>query len=86
MSEKNTGGSAFPVLSPLGPDGTSAVGYPYVSEGMPLRDYFAEIALREIMKVNLELDAEMDDFNSLLRGCTNEAYMWADAMLKAREQ
>lgn len=39
------GGPAFPVLPPLGPDGTSAVGYPYVHMGMSLRDVFAMAAM-----------------------------------------
>lgn len=45
---KDTGGPAFPVLPPLGPDGTSAVGYPYVSGGMTLRDWFATHAPTQI--------------------------------------
>lgn len=44
----DNGGPAFPVLPPLGPDGTGAVGYPYAWGGMTLRDYFVAHAPTEI--------------------------------------
>jgi len=43
------------------------------SEGMDLRDYFAGVAMQKLMGT-----AEIDY-------CCQTAYIWADAMLKARE-
>jgi hypothetical protein len=41
--------------------------------GMTLRDYFAGLAMQKLMG-----SADVDD-------CCKSAFMWADAMLKARE-
>lgn len=42
MSEIDNGGPAFPVLPPLHETGHgSASGYPFIAEGMSLRDWFA---------------------------------------------
>ena len=71
---------AFPCLPPLGPDGTAAVGYPYVSGGMTLRDYFAAKAMHGIM-CGLSQGIRPIDLPSL----ASDAYVIADAMLKARE-
>ena len=82
MSTQRDGGSAFPLLPPLGPDGTSAVGYPYVSAGMTLRDYFAAQALTGM------LANPQGDYSPLLKSAVErfayDAYACADAMLEAR--
>jgi len=44
-----------------------------LEEGMDLRDYFAGLAMQKLMG-----SADVDD-------CCKSAFMWADAMLKARE-
>ena len=95
----NNGGPAFPVLPPLGPDDTAAVGYPYVSEGMSLRDYLAAKAdvgdfdhLSKAVGVAL-LGRSCPSVDAGARGCLEWwaeyraalRYMEADAMLKARE-
>jgi len=59
--------------------------------GMTLRDYFAAKAMQEIMAQAYELEQECfvdDDFSFPDTMCSlaKEAYKWADAMLKAREQ
>ena len=69
MSEKNTGGPAFP-HSRLGSD----------KNGMDLRDYFAAKAMQAILA---RPDAR---FTTTLAFVGGQAYQYADAMLKAREQ
>ena len=69
----DTSGPAFPCLPPLGPDGTAAAGYPYVCGGMTLRDYFAAKAMQMFVE---DLDPSQ---------AANMSYMYADAMIKARE-
>jgi len=86
MSNTNTGGPAFP--SPT--DGMLD------NEGMTLRDYFAAKAMQGLMsteRANTFVDEieglENDDGSGTLFVHTKflalEAYMIADAMLKARE-
>ena len=72
MTEIKDGGPAFP-----------AQFFDERATGMTLRDYFAAQALPEIIRDNMEI--ETDDFNIVLRMVSREAYMWADAMMKARE-
>jgi hypothetical protein len=78
MSNTNTGGPAFPLQS-IGPD--FAPGY----SGMTLRDYFAAKAMqgmladpdtaRTVRKAGRKMDEAVAEL----------AYMFADAMLKARD-
>ena len=69
MSNKNTGGTAFPVQSIYIEDVETN------SRGMSLRDYFAAKAFQ----VRL---AKYDDWT--LTELTEQAYLDADAMLEAR--
>lgn len=69
MSNTNTGGPAFPV-----PGLHENNDY----DGMTLRDYFAAKAMQAIL---LDPRNESDSYNI----DANNAYMVADAMLKARE-
>ena len=60
-------------------------------DGMTLRDYFAAKAMKEIMAQAYELEQECwtdGDFSFPDTMCSlaKEAYKWADAMLKAREE
>lgn len=73
MSDKQTGGSAFPVSEVLNRNGET-IQYP--SEGMTLRDYFAAKAMQAFLTPggSHEYKREAED-----------AYKMADAMLKARE-
>jgi len=94
MSTKNTGGSAFPTQEsePLN-NGERAQ---YAEPGMTLRDYFAAKAIHGILtrevpydfwhriKRFLGFDYDVVDINA--EGFAMEAYDFADAMLKAREQ
>jgi hypothetical protein len=69
MSDKNTGGPAFPA-----PAGVSHI----TEQGMTLRDYFAAKAMAQLM---LSSPVVQDD----ARTTASWAYEYADAMLKARE-
>ncbi len=69
MSEKNTGGPAFPFLNPnCGP-----------WDGMSLRDYFAARAMVVLKQMDGIQFARKHMEHAV------EAYKQADAMLKARE-
>ena len=69
MSNTNTGGPAFPGLHPSSE-------CRYKEEGMTLRDYFAAKAMQGFISRGGNYDAEFD---------ADRAYVFADAMLKARE-
>jgi hypothetical protein len=75
MSDKDTGGPAFPVLHSI--DGN------WVKEpldkyaGMTLRDYFAAAALQGLIS-EPNIKAPIEEFAS-------RSYQLADAMLKARQ-
>ena len=81
MSEKNTGGPAYPLEKEI-------VGhhcrpqYRY-EEGMTLRDYFAGQALSGLTSATNENGEWMGDSMS---GVAHEAYAIADAMLKERSK
>ena len=85
MSAQNNGGPAFPVLPPLGHDGALAAGYPYASEGMTLRDYFAAQALQCAMPNAWDFKGGPPAAD-LVAEITLLAYHMADAMLKARAE
>ena len=68
----NTGGPAFP-HSRLGSD----------ADGMTLRDYFAAKAMQTLL--GSEYTSEHGLHEGWMRAMAREAYMVADAMLKARE-
>lgn len=80
MSDKDTGGSAFPYVQIM-----------EVSKGMTLRDYIAIEAMKPIITAQLALSG-----NGCLSGNGNgfvcrerlskEAYEMADSMLEAREK
>ena len=92
MSNTNTGGPAFPFPAYTYPNGEINHG----EGGMTLRDYFAAKAMQGLMsteRANTFVDEieglENDDGSGTLFVHTKflalEAYMIADAMLKARE-
>lgn len=76
MSEINDGGSAFPMLPP---DTGVYQTWP-AHPGMTLRDYFAGKVAMAIM-----LRAENMSTADRVRRTAEDAYLMADAMLKARE-
>jgi len=73
MSTKDTGGPAFPSHGSMGE---------VAQEGMTLRDYFASKALQGLL-------ADPEPFEDCGEGLpmayAYEAYVYADAMLRARE-
>ena len=75
---KEDGGPAFPCDRICGEETTIS------SAGMTLRDYFAAKAMQELAR-SFYADDDCDDFKVALRAMCNEAYQWADAMIKARE-
>jgi hypothetical protein len=79
MSDKETGGPAFPVH----PDMAAQLGcVPSSSDaGMTLRDYFAAKALQNF-RDQIGSQSDQEWFDLMAEG----AYRMADAMMKAREQ
>lgn len=86
MSEKNTGGPAFPVADPFAVECPSTDAEALrLQQGMTLRDYFAAKAMqgmladpdtaRTVQKARRKMDEAVAEL----------AYAFADAMLKARE-
>ena len=71
---KDTGGPAFPRVV------EQPNGYMKAVEGMTLRDYFAAKALP------LMMHADMGRWEGNYQRHAEQAYKYADAMLKAREQ
>lgn len=70
------GGPAFPRTIPIYDNGAR----PNVTEGMTLRDWFAGKALQGmIARTNWGIEDDARDIS-------DEAYGYADAMLKAREE
>jgi hypothetical protein len=74
MSNTNTGGPAFPH--------TEANGANSGDVGMTLRDYFAAKALQGFLA---DPKPFYDNGEGLPKAYATEAYIYADAMLKARE-
>ena len=77
MSDKNTGGPAFPSKKRVYRAGYATTEFEPV-QGMTLRDYFAAKAMQGF--------AAMDEEFSSPEQMASTAYQWADAMLKARGQ
>ena len=71
MSTTNTGGPAFPTHLNL-------------TQGMTLRDYFAAKALQGLLADPEPFDLEDGD-KTIADTYAREAYVYADAMLRARE-
>jgi hypothetical protein len=76
----NTGGPAFPVADPFAVKCPSTDSEALrLQQGMTLRDYFAAKALQGLVVTEASRSLKPDAW-------AQEAYMVADAMLKAREQ
>ena len=76
MSNTNTGGPAFPVFP------ETSAGHGGAFHGMTLRDYFAAKALQGFLA---DTEPCSDLGEGLPMAYAKEAYIYADAMLKARE-
>ena len=79
MTDKQTGGPAFPVQSIYIEDQETN------SKGMTLRDYFAAQALAGNLEQGIQDDMTIDWWHEPSK-IAKRAYAIADAMLKAREQ
>jgi hypothetical protein len=75
--DKNNGGSAFPVPDKVYGNGEIQYG----SDGMTLRDKFADSALKGILANHMMLD---QFHKTTYDWVADECYRMADAMLKAR--
>lgn len=71
MSEKNTGGHAFP---------------DFLHDGMTLRDYFAAKALQGLLSASNDTLNGLMAATKGSGSISKLAYYMADAMLKAREE
>jgi len=80
MSQKNTGGPAFPVIPPANENGYSPSGFPYPDAGMTLRDYFAGQALVEYAGL---MSVSMPETMNVV---AKLSYQMADAMIEARNK
>jgi len=80
MNTRADGGPAYPCMPPQDTAAGSAVGYPHPDSGMTLRDYFAAKAMATVLFAITEFPDE-----HWRVGVAKDAYMMADAMLKARE-
>lgn len=83
MTDKNTGGPAFPVFGVncvrVDMDGSAEYEPQQISDGMTLRDYFAAKAMAGIC-------GHRDTWGFLSsQAISKQAYDIADAMLKARQ-
>ena len=80
MMNDNTGGPAFPYVCDADFD---------YGTGMTLRDYFAAKAMQAILRgydaVSSFEDEEVNDPEGMPKLIAKDAYIMADAMLKARE-
>ena len=75
---KNTGGPAFPKTPFI------EIGTP--QNGMSMRDYFAARAMQSLMNNFLAKGLDMEDPTGWMDGLSGDAYLMADAMLRAREE
>ena len=78
MSKEYDGGPAFPIASEF--DERRGEMVRYGTYGMSLRDYFAARAMASLMI------SAFGDPHMTPDVLAEEAYQWADAMLKARAQ
>lgn len=93
MSEHiNDGGPAFPATVSFNRDTGEMIPHQFGNHdfktlGLSLRDYFAAKAMPAMMDLFYEAmdNGEVDDEIVAMRGYASDAYMWADAMLAARE-
>jgi hypothetical protein len=76
MSNTNTGGPAFPTPKIVVNEQGQITGFAVDADGMTLRDYFAAKAMEGFISRGGNYNAEFD---------ADRAYVFADAMLKARE-
>lgn len=90
MSDKPTGGSAFPVPFAFRPsDGVPFSSTEFTGEGLTIRDYFAAKAMQGWLAsyTNVEYHpATSLDAKNHLKNIANDAYAVADAMMRARDQ
>ena len=80
MSDKDTGGPAFP-RAVREADGSTTYWH-----GMTLRDYFAAMAMQGLLANPRQLEPRDSDTGTVADVYAYEAYVCADAMLKERSK
>ena len=80
-----------PPAFPSGNDVTLGDWRSHGHSGMTLRDYFAAQAMNQMIQQAYALAKDCDEeddfsFTATMFPLAKEAYQWADAMLKAREE
>ena len=85
---KDNGGPAFPTPRLEMNDEGVVTAFAVMADGMSLRDYFAAKAMQSILRgydvVNSFEDEEINDPEGMPTLIAQDAYVMADAMLKAR--
>ncbi len=91
MAEIKTGGPAFPTRDMVQRDENGNLyGYPISSAGMTLRDYIAAKALQGFLSSEFvsDFNKEIGPYRTdadIRRNLATNAYLYADAMIAARE-
>ena len=79
------GGPAFPLLPPVDETGRTAVGYPFPSDGMSLRDHLAGRAMQGWL-ASYGPQAQHPVSAGKALHIARQAYAMADAMLVVRKE
>lgn len=83
MTDKQTGGPAFPALPIQRHLDTGEI--LYQAEGITIRDYFAAKAMQGLLAGNPSTTSQLIEATKGSGSVSELAYVLADAMLKARE-
>jgi hypothetical protein len=83
MSEIKDGGPAFPCEIPLTPNERAAGSQPPFEVGLSMRDYFAAKAMSALIASEGPDDESTEEY---IDRTADSAYLYADAMLRARGQ
>lgn len=78
MTNKNTGGPAFPCETPVAGGGT------YYTSGLTIRDYFAGQALQGLLASDAQVP--LPTIEEIAAHFAKIAFIYADAMIAQRER
>lgn len=84
MSKEKDGGAAFPCEDK--PDYIKRQSDTIYHNGMSLRDYFAAKAMQGLLSDPLFRPTQDENLHEFPRRVADRSYIYADAMLKAREE
>lgn len=84
---KDTGGSAFPLVTETYNDETrEVISANRIQNGITKRDYFAAKAMQSLIVTQLEGEIGDDKVKGFFDICSEYAYIAADAMIEARNK